>query len=81
MKAHRFLTILTLGLCLTVLMAVPAVMAGPPTTGEVPTRDQIEEKYKWDLSDIYRDQAGWEKDYKRLAVSYTHLTLPTSDLV
>ena len=75
MKAHRFLTILTLGLCLTVLMAVPAVMAGPPTTGEVPTRDQIEEKYKWDLSDIYRDQAGWEKDYKRLEGTINGLTM------
>ena len=66
MKAHRFLTAAALGLGLIILLAVPAVIAGPPATGEIPTRDQIEEKYKWDLTDIYRDQAAWEKDFKRM---------------
>lgn len=33
-------------------------------TIEVPTRDEIEEKYKWNLKDIYSDDEEWEKDFK-----------------
>ena len=31
---------------------------------EVPTRDEIEEKYKWNLTDIYLSDDEWEKDFK-----------------
>ncbi|NWF50574.1 MAG: oligoendopeptidase F [Ignavibacteriaceae bacterium] len=31
--------------------------------GSVPNRDQIEEKYKWDLTQIYRNDDEWEKDF------------------
>jgi len=31
---------------------------------EIPTRDQIDEKFKWDLTDIYPDDLHWEKDFK-----------------
>ena len=37
---------------------------------DVPERSQVEDQYKWDLTDMYRDASAW-------AVSYTHLTLPT----
>lgn len=30
---------------------------------EVPTRQQIEERYKWNLNDFYPDKAAWEKDF------------------
>ena len=30
---------------------------------EAPTRDQIEEKYKWDLTDLFESDAMWEKVY------------------
>ncbi|HVP07554.1 MAG TPA: hypothetical protein VMS71_06895, partial [Candidatus Acidoferrum sp.] len=30
----------------------------------IPTRDQIEKKYTWDLSHIYPDNAAWEAEYK-----------------
>ncbi len=30
----------------------------------LPTRDDIEKKYKWDLTDIYKTNADWELDYK-----------------
>ena len=30
---------------------------------ELPTRDQIADKYKWNLVDIYTDEAAWQKDY------------------
>ena len=33
-------------------------------TKEVPTRDQIEAKYKWNLQDIYKSVNDWEKDFQ-----------------
>ncbi len=35
-------------------------------TVELPTRDEIEVKYKWNLTDIYPDDRQWEKDFKWL---------------
>ncbi|SKC54188.1 oligoendopeptidase F [Maledivibacter halophilus] len=35
-------------------------------TNTIPTRDEIEDKYKWKLEDIYETDEAWEKDYKRL---------------
>jgi len=34
--------------------------------GEPPERTEIEEKYKWDLSDIYESDEAWEKHYQEL---------------
>ncbi|MBK7630582.1 MAG: oligoendopeptidase F [Ignavibacteriales bacterium] len=31
---------------------------------EIPTRDTIDEKYKWNLKDIYINDEEWEKDFK-----------------
>jgi oligoendopeptidase F len=33
---------------------------------EVPTRDQIPDKYKWDLRDIYPTREAWEADFKKV---------------
>lgn len=33
-------------------------------TIEVPTRNEIDEMYKWDLRDIYGSDKEWEKDFK-----------------
>ena len=33
-------------------------------TIEIPTRDEIEEQYKWNLKDIYISDEEWEKDFK-----------------
>ena len=30
----------------------------------LPTREEIEEKYKWNISDIYNSDEDWEKDFK-----------------
>ncbi len=30
---------------------------------EVPTRQQIEDRYKWNLNDYYPNKASWEKDF------------------
>ncbi|MGM0558470.1 MAG: oligoendopeptidase F [Myxococcota bacterium] len=34
-------------------------------SNDIPTRDDIEEAYKWDLSDIYPDWDAWEEDVER----------------
>jgi oligoendopeptidase F len=38
---------------------------------EVPTRDEIDEKYKWNLKDIYSSDEDWEKDFKFLEQNLT----------
>lgn len=46
-----------------VTMSSPAAPA-PPSL--LPTRDQIDERYKWDLSAIFTDWAEWESGYGEL---------------
>ena len=43
---------------LTLVFSVPAFAE----VIEAPTRDQIEDKYKWDLSDFYPSDSAWEED-------------------
>ena len=31
-----------------------------------PKRDEIEERFKWNLQDIYKDDAAWESDYEQM---------------
>lgn len=31
---------------------------------ELPTRDQIEEKYKWNLTDLYKSDDDWDSEFK-----------------
>lgn len=40
-------------------------------TIEVPTRDEIEEQYKWNLKDIYSSDNEWEKDFKFIEQNIT----------
>lgn len=35
-------------------------------TSAIPIRDEIEEKYKWDLTQIYSDNSRWEEDFKSI---------------
>jgi len=37
------------------------------------TRDQIEDKYKWDLSVLYASDIDWEADYRKVEKEYTQL--------
>jgi len=32
----------------------------------IPTRDSIEEKYKWDLTDLYESDEAWEKEIEKV---------------
>jgi len=35
-------------------------------TASIPTREEINEKYKWNLSDIYKSDEEWESDFVRV---------------
>ena len=64
MSTNRYLHQLLLWAVGTVICLPPAARAGGQSSG-VPTRDEIPEKYKWNLQAIYPDQRAWEADYAR----------------
>ena len=37
------------------------------------TRDQIEDKYKWDLSVLYASDDSWEDDYLKVEKGFSQL--------
>ncbi|NIP42711.1 MAG: oligoendopeptidase F [candidate division Zixibacteria bacterium] len=37
----------------------------PADSKTIPQRSDIEDKYKWNLTDLYESDAEWEKDYKK----------------
>lgn len=39
---------------------------------EIPTRDQIDEKFKWNLIDVYSSDEEWEKDFKWIEQNIIH---------
>jgi len=39
---------------------------------EIPAREQINEKYKWNLTDIYLSDEEWEKDFKWIEENLIH---------
>lgn len=39
---------------------------------EIPTRDQIDEKFKWNLIDVYSSDEEWEKDFKWIEENIIH---------
>lgn len=41
------------------------VASAQDESAQVPTRDQIADKYKWNLKDIYPDRQAWEEDFAR----------------
>ena len=45
------------------LMLAQATGAFGATTGELPSRSDIPDQYKWRLNDIYATDAKWEEDY------------------
>lgn len=49
-----------------------ANQARPDTA--VPTRDEIDPKYKWHLEDMYRDQTAWDEDASRVRAEVGELT-------
>jgi oligoendopeptidase F len=39
---------------------------GSADTKNIPQRSDIEDKYKWDLSDLYESDQAWEEDFKKV---------------
>ena len=55
-----------LALLMLLMVSVATVTAENMTKGAIPQREDIDDKYKWDLSGFYADDAAWEADYVRL---------------
>jgi len=53
-------------LCLALLIGACGHPAQKTEVGKIPTRDQIEEQYKWRLEDIYASDNIWEQDFSRV---------------
>ena len=34
---------------------------------DIPTRDKIDDKYKWNLADLYKSNSDFEKDFKAVS--------------
>ena len=58
---------------LTMMAAVTLMMTNAATSvaqdkdaGKVPTRDQIAERHKWNLADIFADQEAFEADFRKV---------------
>jgi oligoendopeptidase F len=54
------------GLLLATLLALVWNAPVLAQVEEIPTRDQIEDKYKWDLSDFYPSDEAWEAELAKL---------------
>ena len=39
----------------------------------IPKRDEIEEKYRWNLTDLYKDTDTWEADFEKMQLLMTQL--------
>ncbi len=59
-RSHCHLTIFYAGLVLLVGHSCLAAQQ----TGAVPTRDQVEERYTWDVTDLFDSDAAWEEAFK-----------------
>jgi oligoendopeptidase F len=60
--------LLVCGLALALIMslAVVAVAQTPPQKSAIPQRQDIPDKYKWRVDDMYPTPAAWEADFERL---------------
>ncbi|MFZ5980223.1 MAG: oligoendopeptidase F [Candidatus Zixiibacteriota bacterium] len=52
-------------LWLAVLTAASLTSAQAQEAKAIPQRADIDDRYKWNLADMYPDQASWDKDYER----------------
>lgn len=43
-----------------------ATATDTPQTKTIPTRDQIDNRHKWDLGDLYKSDIDWEADVKKV---------------
>ena len=55
--------ILNIGMTFLLLLVLTFTSAAAQEAKSIPTRDQIEEQYRWNLADIYVDNEAWEQDF------------------
>ncbi|MBW6458503.1 MAG: hypothetical protein K0B52_04995, partial [FCB group bacterium] len=55
--------ILNIGSIILLILAFTFGSAVAQEAKSIPTRDQIEEQYRWNLVDIYVDNEAWEQDF------------------
>ena len=60
-------------LVLVAFMIVTAMISMAGEVKEAPTRDQIEDKYKWDLTDFYPSDQTWEESLNQLKSQITQM--------
>jgi len=58
--------------CLVLTVTVSPLLS-QATSGEIPERSDISERYKWDLSDFYPDTTAWEDDFQQAEVDIDRL--------
>jgi oligoendopeptidase F len=51
-------------LAVCALLSINGALMNANAQGSLPSRDKIEDRYKWNLSDLYPNDDAWEKDYK-----------------
>ncbi|MGE5479020.1 MAG: oligoendopeptidase F [Chloroflexota bacterium] len=51
-------------LAVCALLSINGALMNANAQGSLPTRDKIEDRYKWNLKDLYPSDAAWEADYK-----------------
>ena len=59
-------------LCLILFISITPFQLSKAKS-DIPQRSEIENKYKWDLEQVYPDLESWEKDYNLLEENYHHL--------
>ncbi|MBA7611504.1 MAG: oligoendopeptidase F [Calditrichaeota bacterium] len=58
---HRFLALFCAGL----ILLVGHTRLAAQQTGAVPTRDQVEEQYTWDVTDLFESDEAWEEAFDK----------------
>ncbi len=59
--------------CFMAAVTWPPVVQGQEGSRELPTRDQIPQKYKWNLESMYASAQAWEADFERCETSIAKL--------
>lgn len=59
-----FIFVMSIMICNTLMAQDKTLQKG--SENSMLKRENIEKKYKWDLSSFYKDWNSWEKDYKKL---------------
>lgn len=67
-------------LTVAVVGVIPFSALAQEASMEVPTRDQIPDRYKWDLSVIYSDTDAWRADFDRAQAICDKLSKQTGSL-